>query len=928
MVKSNQSSILREPTTTAAAAATKPSSSNSNSLPTEKAIRLDTTTTATKANNNTGNKSSEAGGLCYFSVEGVIMVFNPDFNLPDVVSKRSNNEGGSTANAKAPASSTVANIGTTTASSSWFESDSDSPLIKRVVPPLLTKKRSNDYELPLSPKQKNMSSSSNNNNNSNSKSSSLKPSISITPRSSSLRIPPINPPRRSSSMGKTSTEPMAPPARSSSRPNSKVSPFPKRTTTLVRPDRQSSSGGSSSSSLEVVGNTPKINKLSLYPSKHVLDQPVPGTCRPHEPSTSGLSVYEEEQRMSFLSSGVSSANTSASSTVYSSNNSSSSTLKPITPTTPTTPITPASASSLEEAPVINYITTSSRKTRPRLQLRTVRGCEDFGTQLPAIFDAPSELVKDTNSEQIVPQEKESDRIIEEQVTSSISPPATAISAISIASLRTAQEVHIASKLPLQTLLLSPLGAKRAARTTIRPRSPHGISFTPGSGPASIEEETGDEEEATDMVLTNQIVGTVPTTRDHHTSGFSSRSVSRFRRFSLAYLSGTEHDYDAGSEQSSTRSPLRTWKSWSNRSSIVSFSSSNNRNSKNRFSMASVSTSHGSSSGASSSGLDQDDRHRPSLSCSSVAELPWKHIPPQAYAHMMSTRKNSVATTNSTSTQHWQLSQQLLAQSLVTHSASITKEGQADISAAASHSDGSSVRSLNETTYNNETPYIEREDPFTAFYHATKPKTGQEDEIRENEKQKKQEKLLEQIANGGFFDSEDEDEEDEEDLFGRTSATDWWMSGIEEVPEDEEEWDMPRVPSLEFDPPIANNRGSSISTGTTLTADELQHPRTPTATAAEIAHHRKITEMAMTGEPPHALKRRRSRRRTASSECLFINAAEGLRTMYLEDKPDECAVDEDEDGGVLGSRRNTGVLLLEEVKPLRLHAVPIRPPRRS
>ncbi|KAK6538022.1 hypothetical protein TWF694_010915 [Orbilia ellipsospora] len=900
MAKSNQTSILREPTATAT---TKPSS-NSNAFLTEKAIRLDTTTTATKTNNNTINKSStEAGGLCYFSVEGVIMVFNPDFNLGDVVSKRSNNEGGSTANAKAPASSTVAKVGTT----SWFESDSDSPLNKKAVPPP-TKKRSND-ELPLSPKQKIMSSNNYiNNSNSN---SSLKPSISITPRSSSLRIPPINPPTRSSSKGKTSPEPIMPPARSSLKPNPKVSPFPKRTAS-ARPDQRISS-------LDVVGNTQRNNKLSNLQSNLVLDQQVAGTYRPHEPSTSGLAVYEEERHRSVLSSSLSSATAAGSSIAYSSNNSSSSTLKPNAPITPTTPTTPTSISSLEEVPVINYISTTSRKTRPRLQLRTVRGSENFGTQLPAIFDAPSELVKDLTGQPTIPQEKESDRNPEEPLTS-ISPPSTAIS---IGSLETAQQVRIASKLPLQTLLLSPLGAKRATRTTIRPRSP--VPFTSSSGPASIEEETGDEEEAADMVLTNQIVGTVAATRDH-ISGSSSRPVSRFRRFSLAYLSGTEHDYDAGSEQSSTRSPLRTWKSWSNRSSIVSFSSSGNRTSRNRYSMASVS--QGSSSGASSSGQDQDDRHRPSLSCSSVAELPWKNIPPQAYAHMMPTRKNSVATTNSTATQHWQLSQQLLAQSLMAHSASTAKEGQADtISAAASHSDGSSVRSarsLNERTYGAEIPFSEKEDPFTAFYHATKPKTGQEDEIRENEKQKKQERLLEQIANGGFFDSEDEDEEDEEeDLFGRTSATDWWMSGIEEVPEEDEEWNMPRVPSLEFDPPTINNRGSSISTGTTLTADELQLPRTPTA--AEIAHHRKMTEMVMTGEPIE--KRRRSRRRTASSGCLFLDAAEGLKTMYLEGALDEFAVDEDEDGGVLGSKRNTGVLPLEEVKPLSLNSVPLRPPRR-
>jgi len=174
--------------------------------------------------------------------------------------------------------------------------------------------------------------------------------------------------------------------------------------------------------------------------------------------------------------------------------------------------------------------------------------------------------------------------------------------------------------------------------------------------------------------------------------------------------------------------------------------------------------------------------------------------------------------------------------------------------------------------------------------STKPKMSQlqpsYDATKAYERQRKKEKFAQQIEHGGFYDSSDDEDGDSldevEDVFGHTDSHEWWMSDVEDSPK-EKDWEIHRVPSLEFDPPT---RVSSISTNTTFMTDEVC-PSTPTP--SEIAHYRQITELAMLGGP----YRRHSRRRTASSECLVMDAAEGLRTMYIEDTPDECAVEDEE-----------------------------------
>ncbi|EPS40807.1 hypothetical protein H072_5308 [Dactylellina haptotyla CBS 200.50] len=909
---------------------------------------------ATPATGQAPDLAAAAGGLCYFEVEGVIMVFNPDFNFGDVVSKRSNNEdvhiGGSTV--AAPARAPAANASTSTSTStSWFESDSESP--------------ANDkkHRMPLA-KIEERPSNANPKNPSSSSSSGPSMSPPVPPRSSSKRMSTTS----SSSSSASDSHSHSHSRSRQPKPIRKVSPFPKRTSATEPPkppqlQQLQQLQTNSANSVNNANNTNNNAKNNLLLTELLLSNSnsnsslnskagsKDGTSRfRHRPASAAAPVYDKEQQKKILSSII---NPKKYPSPYSSTNSSSSTIKPVVPSPVPSP--------LEQVPVINYTTSANpRKIRPKLQLRTAsedNTAAPVGTDSAVVYAPP---IPPKSSERRIPSAgKEQARSTETPAPSP--PPASAVSHLTPESdtsrhAGTAQQVRIGTKLPLQSLLLSPLGAKRN-RLSANLKSPQGGSSssssgtdTPNnsnmnsacssrSGPTQTEELDKEEaEELADMVSTTQLVGPA-SGRDSQPGGPSSRPVSRFRRFSLAYLSGSEHDYDGGSEHSSSRSPLRSWRSWSNRSSIVSFSSSNNRLSRNRYSAVSIATTSqgtsSSSSAASNSGLEQhhsnpesvDDPRRPSLSCSSVAELSWKQVPPQTYAHLMSSRRNSVVTAT-TRTQQWQYSQ-TLTQTYTATATTLTapepiKEDTPSVKSAKSeHSDTSSVHSLNERVYTVETPLLEREDPFTAFYNATRPKAAhiasQETEtVREAEKQEKEKKVLRRIANGGFFDSEDDSESDG-DLFVNSNAAEWWMSGIEEVPEEEEEWEIPRVPSLEFDTPT--NRVSSISTGTTLTSDEL-HPSTPTA--AEIAHYRKITEMAMTGKQ----EKRRSRRRTASSECLIMmDAVEGLRTMYLEDTPDECAVDEDEDGGVLGSKRNTAILPLEPVRRLSLLAVPNRSSRR-
>ncbi|KAK6536206.1 hypothetical protein TWF281_000449 [Arthrobotrys megalospora] len=800
------------------------------------------------------------GGLSYISVYSTVMVFNPDFNFGNVVKR----------------SSTGTNKGAFT---SWFESDSESS-------PLRNTPLTRIEEIPISPKSR---------------------PITFDPKSNTADrnkvYPESNGPR---------IEAPAPRPKS----NRKVNPKKHQIETTVPLNGKGNKRLDRRCMLD--RSDAQYNSILLSESQ---DEDA-GRCRSREGSDSGLGDRDNDYQKSILNSTVS--------LPYSLSNSSSSTIKPTE--------APAVPPAVKEPSTAN-----PRVFRPKLQLRTSISNPTFRTA--PVLIAPASSGRRNSKEKGLTQGKGLRASSSHSAVSRASSPERDTT-------ETPQQRR--TKLPLQSLLLSPLGAvaRNRRRSTSRGRIPSiALSLTNNNGSNSnnksnstarfsiisgapsqeIYEEDEAVAELSDMVSHGQVVGAA---KEQQSSG-SSRPVSRFRRFSLAYLSGSEQDYDGGSEQSS-RSPLRSWKSWSNRSSIASFSSISNRHSRGRYSAASISTSQGSASSSSSTsaldhhihpetGIHVDDRRRPSLSVSSVAELPWRQVPQQTYAHLMSSRRNSVATTSAA--HHWQYSQTL------TQTFTATKAPSPNLTASTSRSsDGSSIHSLVERVYSVQpTPAAEKEDPFTAFYMATKPKTSpleiQAEEIRAYEKQQKQEKILHRIANGSFFDSDDESgDEDEgagmldedEDLFGHSAAHDWWMSGIEEAPEEDEEWEIPRVPSLEFDT-RHQQRESSVSTGTTLTTDDL-NPSTPTA--AEIAHYRKITELAMT-EP---LEKRR-RRRTASSECLIVEAAEGLRTMYLEDPSDECAVEEEDD--VLGTKTPApGELPLAPVKPLSLLPEAERASRRS
>ncbi|KAK6357372.1 hypothetical protein TWF718_001685 [Orbilia javanica] len=801
------------------------------------------------------------GGLSYISVYSTVMVFNPDFNFGNIIKR----------------SSTGPINGNFT---SWFESDGESSPVK-------TAPLAKIEEIPLSPKSKPRSIAT--------------CDLEGSPTDLNKVYPGTNGPR----IGLFPTRPKS---------NRKVSPkkkLPHQIEVTVPVNGKHSQRLDRRCMLD--RSDAQYNSILLSESQ---DEDQAGRCRSREASNSTLDDQDADYQKLILNSTVSLP-------YLSSNNSSSSTIKPIE-----APAVVSAAPAVAEEPSNKNL----RIFRPKLQLRTAISNPTFRTT--PVLIAPASRERQNSKEKGLTQGKGLRATSSHSVVSSTSSPEQD-------TRETPQQSR--TKLPLHSLLLSPLGAvaRSRSKSTSKSRIPSiSLSLSNSSNNNSksnntarssfvsvistqeIDEEDEAVAELSDMVSHGQAVGSA---KEQQPSG-SSKSVSRFRRFSLAYLSGSEHDYDGGSEQSS-RSPLRSWKSWSNRSSIASFSSSSNRHSRGRYSAASISTSQGSSlSSSSTSALDHhthpetgihvDDRRRPSLSGSSVAELPWRQVPPQTYAHLMSSRRNSVATP--TVTHHWQYSQTL------TQTFTTTKVPSPNLTAATSRSsDGSSIHSLVERVYSAQpTPLVEGEDPFTAFYMATKPKTSpleiQAEEIRAYEKQQKQEKLLQRIANGSFFDSDDEsDEEDEgagildedEDLFGHSSAHDWWMSGIEEAPEEDEDWEMPRVPSLEFDT-RSQQRESSISTGTTLTTDDL-HPSTPTA--AEIAHYRKITELAMT-EP---LEKRRRRRRTASSECLIVDAVEGLRTMYLEGPSDDCAVEEEGDDIVGTKAPSPGELPLAPVKPLLL-----------
>ncbi|KAK6362981.1 hypothetical protein TWF730_000429 [Orbilia blumenaviensis] len=811
------------------------------------------------------------GGLSYISVYSAVMVFNPDFNFGNVVKR----------------SSTGTTNGVFT---SWYESDSESS-------PIMNTPLTRIEEIPLSPKSKPKTTILLN--------SDLKTSATAADLKKVYPESESNEPR----IGTPPTRP-----KSNRKVNSKMRPTPNRIETVERLDRRCMLDRSNA----------QYNSILLSESQ---DEDQAGSCR----SRQGTDAYGGlDDRISDYQKPILNSTVEISLPYPVSNNSSSSTIKPMeTPAVPSTTVT-----TTEEPAAKNL-----RIFRPKLQLRTSISSPTF--RATPILIAPASRGRRNSKEKGLTQGKGP------RATSSHSAVSRAPSPEQEAT-ETPQQPR--TKLPLQSLLLSPLGAavsRNRSRSTSRGRissialslssSISSINNISGnkynstarssvSGTPSLEFDEADEAvaELSAMVSHGQVVSSAKEQQPNPPS----RSVSRFRRFSLAYLSGSEHDYDGGSEQSS-RSPLRSWKSWSNRSSIASFSSASNRHSRARYSAASISTSQGSSSYSTSAlehhihpetDIHADDRRRTSLSGSSVAELPWRQVPQQTYAHLMSSRRNSVATTSAT--HHWQYSQTL------THTFTATKAPSPILSATTSRSsDGSSIHSLVERVYSaHPTPAAEKEDPFIAFYMATKPKVSpleiQAEEIRAYEKQQKEEKMLQRIANGSFFDSDDESDEEEEgtgtldedeDLFNHSAAHDWWMSGIEEAPEEEEDWEMPRVPSLEFDP-RPQQRESSISTGTSLTTDDL-HPSTPTA--AEIAHYRKITELAMS-EPAE----RRRRRRTASSECLIMEAAaEGLRTMYIEDPSDECAVEEEqgqEQDNILSAKTaSPGELPLAPVKPLSL-----------
>ncbi|KAJ6259804.1 hypothetical protein Dda_5445 [Drechslerella dactyloides] len=373
---------------------------------------------------------------------------------------------------------------------------------------------------------------------------------------------------------------------------------------------------------------------------------------------------------------------------------------------------------------------------------------------------------------------------------------------------------------------------------------------------------------------------------------------RFRRFSLAYLGAGDDGDGAGGE---ARSPHRSWRSWS-RLSVASINSNttnadgaantnattaaervNNSRSfgrrSSRFSMASQSTSHASTnssgdgssctgltSGPSSSGTrysDGGERHRQSLSGSSVAELAWGAVPVTAYAHLMSSWRNSSAVNANAATKG-------------------RSDAGARLSAASAASDGSSVREIVERCSTAvRVPWTPPplppvgEDPFTAFCEATKPRVAAVASRagRRGSHEERAAKVTAQILAGGFYDSESEDEDEEEgcdglhriaeeDGEGDEDVSDWWME------EGEEEWrGVPRVPSLEFG---GNSNRESV---------EGPLPLTPTEVYGGF-----MTSME---------EKKRRRRRTASSECLIVEAAEGLRGVVMYSnvgEADECAVE--------------------------------------
>ncbi|EWC48310.1 hypothetical protein DRE_07774 [Drechslerella stenobrocha 248] len=236
------------------------------------------------------------------------------------------------------------------------------------------------------------------------------------------------------------------------------------------------------------------------------------------------------------------------------------------------------------------------------------------------------------------------------------------------------------------------------------------------------------------------------------------------------------------------------------------------------------------------------------------------------------------------------------------------------SSPRSQSDASSVHSLVERVYTTQAPAGEREDPFTAFCMATKP-VARGVPSRALARQARADKTAAQIEAGGFYDSgdedEDEDEEDEgedgmtlhqikeeEDGVVQTDTPGWWTAGIpeddeEEEDDDEDNWGMGmrRVPSLEFPRP-GGDRESSVSTDTTTDEGGL-HPPTPTGAEMAAEFGRIVGAGALSVERDLDGRKRRGRRRTASSECLIM-AAEGVRGMVIAGA-DEWAVEEEDIG---------------------------------
>ncbi|RVD80945.1 uncharacterized protein DFL_008828 [Arthrobotrys flagrans] len=457
------------------------------------------------------------GGLSYISVYSTVMVFNPDFN-PDF------NPNFNFGNIIKRSSTGPINGNFT----SWFESDGESsparntPLAKIeeiTLSPKSNPKSIITCDLEGSPAYPNKVYSESNGSRIGISPTWLKPNRKVNPKKQS-------PPQIGATV----------PA------NGESSQRLDRRCMLERSDAQ-------------------YNSILLSESQ---DEDQTGSCRSREASDGGLGDRGTGYQKLILDS---------SSTVYSaSNNSSSSTIRPIE-----APATVAAVPIAEEPSNKNL-----RIFRPKLQLRTAISNSTFRST--PILIAPPASRERRNSK-------------EKGLTQSKGPRATSShSAVSRASsperdtTETPQESR--TKLPLSALLLSPLGAvaRNRSKSTSRGRFSIALSLSNGnnnnntttttksnstarpssaSGGPSQEIDEADEEvaELSDIVSHRQVVGSA---KEQQPSG-SSRSVSRFRRFSLAYLSGSEHDYDGGSEQSS-RSPLRSWKSWSNRSSIASFSS--------------------------------------------------------------------------------------------------------------------------------------------------------------------------------------------------------------------------------------------------------------------------------------------------------------------------------------------------------------------